>query len=264
MYTFFDEGFFGYGEPGDFQYYSFWHFLPIFLLICGIVLLYKKKDALREWKWEGRFRFIMAFVMLLVEMSFFWRLLYVGDELGIHNLMTKLPLQVCQWALFACVFMVMSKNDTLFGICFFLSITLGLIPLLMPTVITRTGPTYYRYYQFWLEHELPIFMTYYMIFVHGKRPKYKDIWVTQGCLVLLSIPCVIANSRIPGANYMYMNGESQGGAVGGNIAQWFPESQRVRYIAFFFIVLLMFHLSYWIYTRIRDRKANAQPAGSKG
>lgn len=263
MYTFNDEGFFGYGEPGDFQYYSFWHFLPIVLLICGIVLTYKKRTSIREWKWEGRFRYIMAFIMIIVEMSYFWRLLYVGDESGINSLMIKLPLQVCQWALIACVFMVMSKNDTLFGICFFLSLTLGMIPLIMPTVITKTGPTYYRYYQFWLEHELPIFMTYYMMFVHGKGPKYKDIWVSQGCLALLSIPCVIANKKKPGANFMYINGESQGGAVGGNVAQWFPESQLVRYIAFFIIVLLLFHISYWVFKKVDGRENRGKERGAE-
>ena len=251
MYEFFDEGFFGYGEPGDFQYYSFWHFLPIFILICGVYFVYKRREAIKTWKWEGRFRYIMAFIMLIVEMSYFWRLLYVGDESGVNSLMIKLPLQVCQWALIACVFMVMSKNDTLFGITFFLSLTLGMIPIMMPTVITKTGPTYYRYYQFWLEHEIPIFMTYYMMFIHDKRPRYKDIWIAQGALTLLSIPCVIANKKIPGANFMYINGESQGGAVGGNVAQLFPESQLIRYISFFVIVLILFHISYWIFIKIK-------------
>ena len=250
MYEFYNEGFFGYGEPGNFQYFSFWHFLPIVLLLCGIIFVYKKREALSAWQQEGRFRYIIAFLMLLVEMSYFWRLLYVGDETGIHSLMIKLPLQVCQWALIACVFMVMSKNDTLFGITFFLSLTIGILPILMPSVITRTGPAYYRYYQFWMEHELPIFMTYYMMFVHQKRPRYKDIWTSIGCLILLSIPCVIANKKIPGANYMYMGGESQGGVTGGNIAQLFPESQFIRYIAFLGIAIGLFHFSYWIYRKI--------------
>ena len=250
MYEFYDGGFFGYGEPGDFQYYSMMHFLPILILVGGIILVYRNREKIARWKYEGRFRFIIAFVMLMVEMSFFWRLLYVGDENGTNSLMVKLPLQVCQWALILCVFMITSKNDTLFGLSFFLSLTLGIIPLLMPTVITKTGPTYYRYYQFWLEHELPIFMTYYMLFVHRKSVKYPDLWRTIGFLMLLSIPSVIANSRIPGANYMYLNGESQGGTVGGNIAQLFPESQAIRYICFLAITILLFHLSYWIYRKI--------------
>ena len=250
MYDFYDEGFFGYGEPGDFKYYSLMHFIPILLLVGAVFFAYKYRDKLAQWKYEGRFRFIMAFVMLMVEMSYFWRLLYVGDESGTNNLMIKLPLQVCQWALIICVFMVTSKNDTLFGLSFFLSLTLGIIPLLMPTVITKTGPTYYRYYQFWLEHELPIFMTYYMLFVHKKSVKYMDLWRTVGFLILLSVPSVIANSKIPGANYMYLNGESKGGAMGGNVAQFFPESQFIRYSCFLLIVIILFHISYWIYKKI--------------
>ena len=61
MYTFYSDGFFGYGEPGDFKYFSFWHFLPIFLLIVTIIFTYKKQDSIRKWKHEERFRYIFAF-----------------------------------------------------------------------------------------------------------------------------------------------------------------------------------------------------------
>ena len=61
---FFKEGFFGYGEKGDFQYYSIEHFIPLILLAAGIFLFYRYRDALREWKHEENFRFIFAFIML--------------------------------------------------------------------------------------------------------------------------------------------------------------------------------------------------------
>ena len=37
---FYKNGFFGYGEVGDFKTFSFWHFLPIILLIAAIILTY--------------------------------------------------------------------------------------------------------------------------------------------------------------------------------------------------------------------------------
>ena len=114
--------------------------------------------------------------MMIVEMSYFWRLLYVGDELGQNSLLIKLPLQVCQWSLISCIFMILSKNQKLFDICFYVCLILGSAACLTPTVIIRTGPRYYRYYQFFLEHELPIYSVFYMMFVHRLRPTYKGLY----------------------------------------------------------------------------------------
>ena len=71
---FFREGFFGYGEKGDFQYFSFWHFLPILILIAGIILTYIFREKIANSKHEKTFRFILGCTMLLAEFGFFWRL----------------------------------------------------------------------------------------------------------------------------------------------------------------------------------------------
>ncbi|MFA6829644.1 MAG: hypothetical protein WCR67_02940 [Bacilli bacterium] len=70
------DKFFGYGEEGDFQYFSLAHFLPIIILILAIVLTYLFRNKIRNLKWEGKIRYILAFTMIIVEMSFFWRLLF--------------------------------------------------------------------------------------------------------------------------------------------------------------------------------------------
>ena len=97
-FDFHSEGFFGYSEYGSFQYFTLPHFIPLILLAVAIVLTYKYREAIRNWKFEERFRYILSFVMIIVEMSYFWRLLYVGGE-GSNTLMDRLPLQLCQWGL---------------------------------------------------------------------------------------------------------------------------------------------------------------------
>jgi len=71
MYEFFSSGFFGYGEPGNFKYYSFAHLIPLLVLLFAIILTYFKQDKIRKWIYEERARFIFSFIMMLVEMSFF-------------------------------------------------------------------------------------------------------------------------------------------------------------------------------------------------
>ena len=247
MYQYYSEGFFGYGQVGNFQPYGIWHLIPILLLIIAVFVTWKNRAALRSWKHEGRFRFILSFVMLMAEMGYYWRLLYVGDESGKYLMLTKLPIQVCQWGLICCVYMITSKNDTLFGINFFISLGCTTIAMFLPqTVISRAGPRYFRYYQFWLEHALPIYGTLYMMIVHGKRPRYRHLWYAIGCLGLAAIPSYFANEAIPAANYLYVKLD----------IPFMPQNQLLRLLVYGVIITLLFHamLFIWLKTAGRAKK----------
>ena len=252
-YQFYSEGFFGYGAQGDFVPWSLWHILPLAVIAAAIFLVWRYRDALRGWKGERGFRFFLAFVMMLVEMSYFWRTLYVGDEWGTGSLLGKLPLQVCQWGLICAMYALMSENDTLFGINFFVTNALTVPALFIPSVIVFTGPRYYRYYQFWMEHGLPLIAVYYMMFVHGKRPKYRHLWATVGLMVLLSIPCVAANCLIPGANYMYIGNFTDSSIQTVDPLAFLPHSLPLRYGILLAVVLALFHLLYGIERLIECR-----------
>lgn len=249
-YQFYSGGFFGYGEKGDFVPYSLMHFIPILVIVLLIVLCFLKKDRLRSWKYEGRFRFICAFVMLIAEMSYFWRLVYVGDETGAGSMLLKLPLQVCQWGLICAFFALLSLNDTLFGINFFISLCLTTPALFIPTVISRTGPGYYRYYQFWLEHGLPIINVFYLMTVHRKKPKYRHVWLAVGLLLLMSIPCLIANRTIPNANYMYLGNFAPGSTNTLDPLSSFPKEQYPRFFLMVGLAVVLFHIAFFVWKGI--------------
>lgn len=250
MYEFYSSGFFGYGEPGNFKYFSFWHFLPLVLLLIAIILTYKYQNFLRQWKYEERFRYILAFVMLIVEMSYFWRLLYVGDETGQNSLLIKLPLQLCQWGLISAVFMVMSKNQKLFNFCFYVSLIFGSAACLTPTVILKTGPAYYRYYQFFLEHELPIYSVFYMSFVHKLKPSYKSMYYVIAVLICFAFLCVYVNNRVDGANFMYLAGYKEGAVAGDNLINHLPKGQYTRMLFLTGITLVLFNIHYYLWSKV--------------
>lgn len=249
---FFSEGFFGYGEKGDFHYFSFWHFLPIVLLIAGIVLTYRYRDRIRASKHEKTFRLILGVTMMIVEMSYFWRVLYIGcSDLGEPNLLSRLPFQICEWSCIFAVLMVLTENKSCFDIDVFVCLTFGFLPLILPAVIRSTGPTYYRYYQFWLEHILPIYSVFYMMFVKGFRYNIKKVYKPLIFFVILGAICIYLNNRIPHATYMYLQGDDLGEAI----TAMMPQSQYGRLLILLGVEAVLIAIEYLVFRLIYKKKA---------
>ena len=249
---YFSSGFFGYGELGDFRQWSVAHFAPIILAIAAIILIWKYQDKFRNWKYEKKARFIYCFVMIICEMSYFWRLVYVGPGTDPDKtMMGFMPLQVCQWTLIATTFMMMSESRKLFSLSFFLTLSAGLLPVLFPAVISAMGPGYYRYYQYWGEHLLPVIGMFYMYFVHGYRPKATGIPMTIAALFILAVPCVYLNNRYDDAHYLYLKH--------GNFAMldFLPDSIFLTGLVLVAAVLLLLSLD-WLVYRLATRKSRAK------
>ena len=199
----FFEYFFGQGTEPEFSNFSFAHFLPIVIMIGIIFLIYYYKDKLKKCKYEKQIRMALAFTLIITEMSYFWRLVGV-PSLG-ANPIDHLPITVCGWGVIFASYLVVTKSQTLFDIVYFWLFSGTLFALITPTVITYTGPTRFRYYQFWLEHTLGYITLFYMIFVHKMRPNVKSIFKSYICLAILAVVAYIANTVLgPGANYLFM------------------------------------------------------------
>ena len=262
--NFFKKGFMGYGEKGNFKYWSFAHFLPIILYGVAVYLIYHYRDKLKNWKHEENFRFIFAAVMLLAEMSYFWRLLYVGSGNTTDlTLLDKLPLQVCEWTCIFAIFMITKKSKWLYPICFYVCLTIGVFPLLTPSVITTTGPAYYRYYQYWLEHILPPLAVFYMTFVHGFRPTKRGIIPAACFMGVLTTFAIICNTNIEGANYLYIakgTAAEGGGSLMDPIYNLVGGSLPLLLLLLGAVVISIFFAAYYIYVLIC--KLNAKKAES--
>ena len=249
---FFSEGFFGYGEKGNFKYFSFWHFLPIILLIAGIILTYIYREKIRNSKHEKTFRTILGCVMLFAEMSYFWRLLYIGNsDLGEHNMLTRLPFQICEWTCIFAVLMVFTENKHCFDIDVVVCLTVGILPLALPAVIQRTGPLYYRYYQFWAEHLLPIYAVFYMMFVKEYKFEPKKSYKALIFLLILGLCCIYLNAKIPTATYMYLQGDDLGEAL----TSLLPVNQFGRLGIYVAVVAFLFFIEFLVFYFIRKRKS---------
>ncbi len=195
--------FFGAGTEVEFENFTFAHFAPIILAVIFIILIYRFSDKIKASAHEEKIRYFLAFALLISEMSYFWRLVGV-PSLG-ANPVDHLPITVCGWAAVFCSYMVIGKSQSLFDISYFWLFSASIFALITPTVISFTGPTRFRYYQFWVQHTFGYIAIFYMIFIHRMRPNVKSMVKSYGLLAILAVIAYVANVTLgAGANYLFM------------------------------------------------------------
>lgn len=240
--------FLGVGSEGEFQLFTFAHFAPIIIMLLLIYLIYRYQDVIRESEMDRWFRYAMAFILICSEMAYYWRLVAL-PSLG-PNPVEHLPIAVCGWVAIFCSYMVIGKSQTLFDISYFWLLSGSIFALLTPSVILNTGPTRFRYYQFWIEHIGGFIALFYMIFVHKMRPNFKSMIKSYVALMILAGIAYFANDMIgTGANYLFMG--KPGAAP--SILDILPPIFAVRLVVMFSVISLLFILNYlpWY---LKDRK----------
>lgn len=250
----FFQYFFGQGTQPEYANFTFAHFAPMIVMIVMILLIHRYRDKLRTWKHEQIIRYMLAFALIVSEMSYYWRLVGI-PALG-PNPVENLPIAVCGWAAIFCSYLVIGKSQTLFDISYFWLLSGSVFALATPTVLTYAGPTRFRYYQFWAEHTLGYVAIFYMIFVHGMRPNKKSPFKAYGMLLILAVVAYVANRVIgPGANYLFLAKPEDTPSV----LDILPPNFALRTLIIAAVITLMFGLAYlpWY---LKDRKEEKQTA----
>lgn len=240
--------FFGKGDTVEFTNFTPAHFLPILIAAAGIFLIYRYQQKIRDLKHERYFRYALAFALIISEMSYYWRLIAI-PTLG-PNPVDHLPITVCGWVAVFGSYMLVGKSQTLFDISYFWALAGSIFALITPTVITFTGPTRFRYYQFWAEHLLGYVAIFYMIFVHKMRPTIKSFIKAYVGIAVLAGLAYWANQLIgPGANYLFMARPEDTPSI----LNILPPNFALRLAVMVLAITLLFVLAYlpWY---LKDRK----------
>lgn len=240
--------FFGAGTEQEFALFTLAHILPMVWMVAMILLLHRFREPIRKWKHEGYLRYILAFGLICAEMAYYWRLVAI-PALG-PNPVENLPIGVCTWALIFCSYMVIGKSQTLFDIAYFWLLSGSVFALLTPTPLTYTGPTRFRYYQFWAAHTLPFIAVFYMIFIHGMRPNRKSILKAYIALLVLAVIAFWVNTMIPGANYLFLAKPEAAPSV----LDILPPNFFLRTAIIAAVITLLFGVAYLPW-HLKDKKA---------
>lgn len=239
--------FFDHGQPGEFKYFTLPHFIPIVLMVLIIFLIYRFQDKIRDYKHEDNIRLVLAFTMIMSDMSYFWHKIYIGAEIRNH-----LPITVCGWAAILGAFMLLSKKQSLFDIVYFWVLAGSFNALITPAVIVDNGPTHFRYYQFWIEHTSIFIAVFYMIFVHKFKINLKSLVRGMIALIVLAAIAVYVNNNIQGANYLFLSTTE----AGESILNFLPSTLGLRLLTMSGILFFLFFIVYspWISINNKNRE----------
>lgn len=245
--------FFGAGSEVEFSLFTFAHFAPVLVMLLLIALIYRRREWLRTCRHEETLRYILAFALIISDMSYYWRL--VGAPWLQPGPVENLPIGVCGWAVIFCSYMLIGKKQFLFDVSYFWLLSGSLFALITPTPLTYTGPTRFRYYQFWMEHTLGYVAIFYMIFVHRMRPTVKSAVRSYAALVAMAALAYGVNRMIPGANYLYMARPEAAPSV----LDILPPNFALRLAIMAAVITAMYALAYlpWY---CMDRRAAAKTA----
>ena len=240
--------FFGAGSEPEFALFTFAHFAPVLALGAALYLLWRYRDFLRQSKHEETIRYILGFALIICDMSYYWRL--AAAPWLSEGPAANLPIGVCGWAVIFSSFMIIGKKQSLFDIVYFWLLSGSLFALITPTPLTYTGPTRFRYYQFWLEHTLGYVAIFYMIFVHGMRPNFRSMVRSYVALWTMVIIAFFLNQMIPGANYLYLARPESAPSV----LDILPSNFALRTAIMMGVIALLFVLAYlpWY---LKDKKS---------
>ena len=229
------------------------HFAPVLAMLGVIWCIARWRNQIRASRHEEKLRYILAFALIICDMSYYWRL--VGAPWLQPGPVENLPIGVCGWAVIFSSFMLVGKSQSLFDISYFWLLSGSLFALITPTPLTFTGPTRFRYYQFWGEHTLGYVAIFYMIFVHKMRPDKKSFIRSYVGMVILAIIAYFTNNMLgPGANYLFMaKPESTP-----SILDILPPNFALRLLIMASAITLLFVISYLPWYIIDRKNAKKQ------
>lgn len=239
--------FFGRGTQQEFAIFTFAHLAPVLCAGLLIFFIFRMRNMLSRMEKEPVFRYILAFALIFAEFGYYWRLVNI-PELSVGPV-ENLPLALCGWCAIFGSFMLVGKSQTLFDLIYFWLFSGSLFAVITPTALTYTGPTRFRYYQFWAAHLLGYVAVFYMIFVHKIRPTIKSAAKSYIGLLIMVIIAYFVNNMLPGANYLYIARPESAPSVLDILPEFYP----LRMLIMASAITAMYALAYlpWY---LKDRK----------
>lgn len=173
-------------------------FIPIFILIVLIIILYLMKNKIRNDKLLDKKVRYSCGIISLIFLILYYILEWSTNGLTVFNL----PLHICFISNILCIILCFNKSKNIFNFVIFTGVLGGLSSLLAPALYLSSK--YFRYYQFMICHTSIIIIPIYFMFIYKYTINIKDtlkvVFITEILGILLGIFNEIYNTE-----YMFVS-----------------------------------------------------------
>ncbi|MBC7876973.1 MAG: TIGR02206 family membrane protein [Anaerolineales bacterium] len=231
---------------GAFELYGAGHItaLVIITFICLSLLYFRKVWGEKEKKF---FRYFLAIVLVIDELSWHaWAAYW-----GLWNIRFMLPLHLCSICLWLSVYMLFTRNYTIYELVYFLGIGGATQALLTPDA-SQYGFPHFRAFQTFIGHGLLVIIPIYMTIVEGYRPtlqSFKRVFIWTN---IYMIPVFFLNLAL-GSNYLFIHYKPNFPTLLDLLAPWPWYVLELEVVGFAIISLL------YIPFLLKDWKAKQPP-----
>ncbi|PFG02961.1 putative integral membrane protein (TIGR02206 family) [Bacillus sp. es.036] len=231
------DRYFSWFTESSFTLFSFPHLLTLFLVGSCIIGMFLFRKTLRNKLPNLVIRLMIAYLLLLSEISFHAWFAYYNE----WSITTALPLQLSSISLFLAIALVLTKNKTLFPITYFAGSASALLAMITPDLGPYAFP-HFRFFHFFIAHGGILLATCFMIIVEKAFPSYRSLWMSFAGLNIYVLLLFPLNLTL-GSNYMFLMKEPASQTLISYLGPWpfYLLSLEVITIIVFHLLYLPFH-----------------------
>jgi len=217
---------------GPFVLMGLQHLIALTILaLLGIGLFLWRSPSEKA---KRNIRYGLAIILVVDE--FVWHLWNYSN--GVWSIKTTLPFHVCSILVFLSAAMLISKNYSLYEICYFLGLGAATQAILTPDLGIFTFP-HFRFFQTFVSHGSIVLAALYMTAVEGYRPHWKSL---LRVIAILSIYTIFVGgiNALLGSNYMFIAHKPETPSLIDLLAPWpFYIVELIGIALFVFIILYL-------------------------
>ncbi|NHM31895.1 TIGR02206 family membrane protein [Bacillus sp. C11] len=227
-------------EP--FSLFSVEHLLTIGILIILSILMFSNRNTLMQKGKRTFFRFSLAFLLFITDISQHLWLLYEKAWL----LERDLPLHLSDLAVILAIVMLLTRSYKLFQFMYFAGLGSSIQAILTPDLGKFSFP-HFRYFEFFISHGGVVLACLFMIVAFRYRPTIFSMWITILILNLYALIVFFLNKAV-GSNYMYIMHKPTSTSLLNYLGHW-----PWYLISLELVMILCFYILYtpfWIKSKI--------------
>lgn len=207
------------------------------LIICILIYIYRKQ--LRERTMNFRFRIILATILTIQQLSYFYWHIFNGT----WSLKTALPFNICGASVVMSVVLLITMDKKIFDVLYFWGICGTLQALITPSMDGYNFP-HYRFFQFFIGHGLIVITIIFMITVNKYKVNFESLKKSFITVNVFAVFIGVFN-YFTGANYLFLRHKPDSASLMDMLGNWpwYIVSLEIIAIVFFMIAYIPFRIN---------------------